>query len=68
MLGRREKEFVKSAGFILMTVLAVHDGRASGAPFFPFFPIIREVAEDGRDGVKKMSTWRFARSGRGTAP
>jgi 3-methyladenine DNA glycosylase AlkD len=36
--SKRDEEFVKRAGFVLMATLAVHDKEAEDAAFLPFLP------------------------------
>ena len=60
----RPEEFVKRAGFVLMTQLAVHDKRACDDSFRPFFgPIARECT-DGRPMVKKAINWALRQLGK----
>jgi 3-methyladenine DNA glycosylase AlkD len=49
---RREEEFVKRAGFVLMCALAVHDKKAPDSKFIRFFPLIKKNATDERNYVK----------------
>ncbi|MFH1770786.1 MAG: DNA alkylation repair protein [archaeon] len=54
---KREEEFVKRAGFVLMVCLSVHDKRADDKKFLEFFPIIIQEATDERNFVRKAVNW-----------
>ena len=60
----REPEFVKRAGFVLMTQLAVHDKAASDACFEPFLPLIVRESTDDRPYVKKAVNWALRQIGK----
>jgi 3-methyladenine DNA glycosylase AlkD len=62
--SRREEEFVKRAGFVLMAVLAVHDKLASDAAFQPFLARIKAEASDERNFVKKAVNWALRQIGK----
>ncbi len=51
--SRRDAEYVKRAGFVLMASLAVHDKKAPDERFEAFLPLIVEQAGDERNFVKK---------------
>ncbi len=55
--SRRDDEFVKRAGFVLMAALAVHDKSAPDAAFSKFLPLITRGATDERNFVKKAVNW-----------
>ena len=61
---RREVEFVKRAGFVLMATLAVHDKKAPDEPFIDFLPIIQREAGDSRNFVKKAVNWALRQIGK----
>ncbi|MSP13488.1 MAG: DNA alkylation repair protein [Chloroflexi bacterium] len=63
----REEEFVKRAGFVLMTQLAVHDKKAPDEKFLPFLPIIYREATDERNFVKKAVNWALRQIGKRNA-
>ncbi|MBI3944072.1 MAG: DNA alkylation repair protein [Chloroflexi bacterium] len=63
----REAEFVKRAGFVLMTQLAVHDKKAPDEKFLPFLPIIYREATDERNFVKKAVNWALRQIGKRNA-
>ena len=60
----RDEEFVKRAGFVLMTQLAVHDKRAPDDSFRPFFPLILRDCTDDRPFVKKAVNWALRQIGK----
>jgi 3-methyladenine DNA glycosylase AlkD len=60
----REEEFVKRAAFALMAWLAVHDKKASDAPFLQFLPLIEREAADSRNYVKKALNWALRQIGK----
>lgn len=55
--SKREEEFVKRAGFVMMACLAVHDKQAADKDFDEFFPVIIREATDERNFVKKAVNW-----------
>lgn len=62
--SRREEEFVKRAGFVLMARLAVSDKKAADERFIAFFPMIKEGALDRRNFVKKAVNWALRQIGK----
>lgn len=62
--ARDDREFVKRAGFVLMTQLAVHDKKAPDETFLRFFPLIRAAADDERNFVKKAVNWAIRQIGK----
>jgi 3-methyladenine DNA glycosylase AlkD len=62
--AKREEEFVKRAGFVLMAALAVHDKKATDAEFIKFFPEIKKGATDDRNFVKKAVNWALRQIGK----
>ncbi len=60
----RTEEFVKRAGFVMMTQLAVHDKKADDSKFEQFFPIILRESEDERNFVKKAVNWALRQIGK----
>ena len=60
----RKEEYVKSAGYVLMACLAVHDKRAGKAAFEKFFPHIVRGATDERNFVKKAVNWALRQIGK----
>jgi 3-methyladenine DNA glycosylase AlkD len=65
--SRRDDEFVKRAGFVLMAALAVHDKSASDAAFKKFLPLIQRGATDERNFVKKAVNWALRQIGKRNA-
>lgn len=62
--SRRNAEFVKRAGYVMMAVLAVHDKKAPDSAFLKFFPLIRKGAMDDRNFVKKAVNWALRQIGK----
>jgi len=60
----RKEEFVKRAGFVLMTQLAVHDKKAADERFEHFFHIIVRESVDSRNFVKKAVNWALRQIGK----
>lgn len=62
--SRREEEFVKRAGFVMMAVIAVHDKKSEDALFEKFFPYLSDGAIDERNFVKKAVNWAIRSIGK----
>lgn len=62
--SKREEEFVKRAGFVLMARLAVHDKKADDATFLAFLPLIERESIDERNMVKKAVNWALRQIGK----
>jgi 3-methyladenine DNA glycosylase AlkD len=62
--SRKDHEFVKRAGFVLMAVLAVHDKKARDENFLKFFSLIKKEATDERNFVKKAVNWALRQIGK----
>ncbi len=62
--SRREEEFVKRAGYVLIAALAVHDKAASNRKFTALFPLVRRGASDSRNYVKKAVSWALRQIGK----
>lgn len=62
--SKRDEEFVKRAGYVLMAALAVHDKRTDDATFLRFLPHIRRGATDERNFVKKAVNWALRQIGK----
>ncbi|MFH0847477.1 MAG: DNA alkylation repair protein [Chloroflexota bacterium] len=60
----RKGEFVKRAGFVLMTNLTVGDKKAGDSLFETFLPLIKREATDGRNNVKKAVNWALRQIGK----
>jgi len=63
-LSRREAEFVKRAGYVLMARLAVSDKTAPDRKFLKFFSRIKAGARDDRNYVKKAVSWALRQIGK----
>lgn len=63
----RDEEFVKRAGFVLMTQLAVHDKAAPDEAFLGFLPLVEREADDERNFVKKAVNWALRQIGKRNA-
>lgn len=63
----RGSEFVKRAGFVLMTQLAVHDKSAGDECFVAFLPLVVREASDERIYVKKAVNWALRQIGKRNA-
>jgi len=61
---KREEEFVKRAGFVMMAELAVHDKEANDKVFLDFLPLIVGGASDERNFVKKAVNWALRQIGK----
>ena len=61
---KREEEFVRRAGFVLMAELAVHDKKAKDQVFLDFFPLIIGGSSDNRNFVKKAVNWSLRQIGK----
>lgn len=61
---KRDEEFVKRAGFVLMAALSVHDKKAPDSRFEKFFPLIKKHANDERNFVKKAVNWALRQIGK----
>ncbi|MGH2575870.1 MAG: DNA alkylation repair protein [Ignavibacteria bacterium] len=61
---KKEKEFVKRAGFALMAWLAVHDKKADNKKLSSFFPLIEKGSDDDRNFVKKAVNWALRQIGK----
>ena len=58
------REYVKRAGFVLMTQLAVHDKRAPDEAILQFLPVIVRESSDERNFVKKAVNWALRQIGK----
>ncbi len=62
--SKREEEFVKRAGFVLMATLAVHDKKASDEDFIKFLPAVKRESIDDRNFVRKAVNWALRQIGK----
>jgi 3-methyladenine DNA glycosylase AlkD len=60
----RDREYVKRAGFVLMTQLAVHDRHATDEQFLELLPLLVEHSDDDRQYVKKAVNWALRQIGK----
>jgi 3-methyladenine DNA glycosylase AlkD len=58
------REYVKRAGFVLMTQLAVHDKKAPDEAMLQFLPVIVRESGDERNFVKKAVNWALRQIGK----
>jgi 3-methyladenine DNA glycosylase AlkD len=65
--SKRDEEFVKRAGFVLMAALAVHDKERNDREFEKFFFLIKKEAIDERNFVKKAVNWALRQIGKRSA-
>lgn len=61
---KRNEEFVRRAGYVMMAVLAVHDKKAGAERFIKMFPAIKKGAADERNFVKKAVNWALRQIGK----
>jgi 3-methyladenine DNA glycosylase AlkD len=61
---KREKEYEKRAGFVLMAELAVHDKDVKDKVFLDFLPSLVEGSSDKRNFVKKAVNWALRQIGK----
>ncbi len=61
---RRDEEYVKRAGYVLMACLAVHDKVVPDSTFLRFLPLIKKGARDERNFVKKAVNWALRQIGK----
>lgn len=55
--SRRNDEFVKRGAFALLAAVALHDKKATDAPFMKSLKLIAKAADDDRNFVKKGVSW-----------
>jgi 3-methyladenine DNA glycosylase AlkD len=61
---KREEEYVRRAGFVLMACLAVHDREARDEVFERFLPLIVQYSTDSRNFVRKAVNWALRQIGK----
>jgi len=64
---KRQREFEKRAAFALAAFLAIHDKKASDAPFRKFLKSIEREAGDDRNFVRKAVNWALRNIGKRNA-
>src|SRR5712692_63774 len=62
--SKREEEYEKRAGFVLMAELAVHNKTLPNQIFLKFLPVITREAVDNRNFVKKAVNWALRQIGK----
>ena len=62
--AKRQPEFIRRAGYVMMATLAVHDRTATDADFEAFFAAIRAGATDERNFVRKAVNWALRQIGK----
>ncbi len=62
--SRRQPEFARRAGFVLMATLAVHDKKAPDEKFHPFLERIAVATDDNRNFVRKAVNWALRQIGK----
>jgi 3-methyladenine DNA glycosylase AlkD len=62
--SKRNEEFVKRAGIVLMATLAVHDKKLRDQDFLEFLPIIASESVDDRNFVRKAVNWALRQIGK----
>jgi 3-methyladenine DNA glycosylase AlkD len=62
--SKRDEEFVKRAGFVMMAELSVHDKETKDEAFLKFLPLIKKEAGDERNFVKKAVNWALRQIGK----
>ena len=62
--SRREAEFIKRAGFVMMAASSVHHKEASDHEFIKFISIIKKEAGDDRNYVRKAVNWALRQIGK----
>lgn len=61
---KRDEEFIKRAGFVVIAALAVHDKRANDDVFADFLQPIIDSSSDERNYVKKAVNWALRQIGK----
>jgi 3-methyladenine DNA glycosylase AlkD len=62
--SKREEEFVRRAGYVLMARMPVRDKKAADGKLLAFLPLIEEGASDERAMVKKAISWALRQIGK----
>lgn len=62
--SRRDEEFIKRAGIVLMAWLAVHDKKADDGKIAEFLPVLEELSDDDRNFIKKAVNWSLRQIGK----
>ena len=62
--SKRQNEFERRAGYVLLACLGAHDKQAPDEQFIRFLPLIEKAATDDRNFVKKGVSWALRVIGR----
>lgn len=62
--SRREDEFVKRAGIVLMAWLAVHDKKAADEKIARLLPVLETYSNDERNFIRKAVNWSLRQIGK----
>ena len=62
--ARKDREFVKRAGFVLMAEMAIHRKELANRVFLPMLVAIRDGSLDERNFVKKAVNWALRQIGK----
>lgn len=62
--AKRDEEFARRAGFVVLTALSVHDKEASDEKFVSYFPLLKKYSTDERNFVKKAVNWAIRQIGK----
>jgi len=62
--AKKQKEFVKRAGYAMMACLASGDKKATDSDFKIFFPLIKKASSDERNFVRKAVNWALRQIGK----
>ncbi len=62
--SKRDEEFVKRAGIVLIAWLAVHDKKAADQRIAQFLPVLETHADDDRNFIKKAVNWSLRQIGK----
>jgi len=61
---KSEEEFIRRAGFALMSCLAWHDKGTKDKEFLKFFPLIKKYSTDQRNFVRNAVNWALRQIGK----
>lgn len=61
---KNEEEFIRRAGIVVMTWIAVHDKKAPDSFFEKLFPVLKKYSTDERNFVKKAVNWAIRTFGK----
>jgi 3-methyladenine DNA glycosylase AlkD len=61
---KSKDEFIKRAGFVLISAMAVHNKKMDDEVFTEFFPLLEREACDERNFVKKAVNWALRQIGK----